>query len=303
MNKVAIIGCGNVGMSYAFALANQANKVDELVLIDINHAKAEGEALDLNHALTYSPNELKIYAGDYSDLDDCGIIVIAAGKNQEVGETRSDLIFKNYGVFKSIISEVKKTKFKGIFLIATNPLDVMTYLTFKLSGFPSNKVIGSGTTLDTARLKHQVGSILKVDPKDVHAYVIGEHGDSEFVSWDTAMIGLQKLKNNLSRQSREKISYDVRNSAYDIIAKKGNTSYGIGMCLLALTNAIFNDSNSIFTVSCYDPETDIYYGNPAIIGRHGIESRQTLDLDLDEREQLNISINSIRNEIKKLNIK
>ncbi len=303
MNKVAIIGCGNVGMSYAFALTVQVNKVNELVLIDINRDKAEGEAMDLNHALTYSPNQLKIYAGDYSDLDDANILVIAAGKNQEVGETRSDLIFKNYDVFDNIISQIKKTKFDGIILIATNPLDVMSYVTYKLSGFPHERVIGSGTTLDTARLRHLVGQKLKINPKNVHAYVIGEHGDSEFVAWSTAMIGVGKLTNELSANSRSRISYDVKNSAYDIINKKGNTSYGIGMCLLALTNAILDNSHAIFTVSCYDPKKKIYYGNPAVIGAKGVESRQKLDLPHDEKILLDESIYSIEGEINKLKLK
>lgn len=300
MNKIVLIGCGNVGMSYAYALTTQVNKVDELVLIDINAERAKGEAMDLNHALTYSPNHLKITSGNYSDLDNATIVVIAAGRNQEIGETRSDLIHKNFQVFHSIISQIKKTKFKGIYLIATNPLDVMTYVTAKLSGINPNKVIGSGTTLDTARLKHLVGEKLEISPKNVHAYVIGEHGDSEFVPWHNALIGLNKLTDYLNEDTRSKIAYDVKNSAYDIINKKGNTSYGIGMCLVSITNAILENSNAIFTVSCYDKKNDIYYGNPAIIGKNGVKTRFNIDLNSEDTAKLNESIYSIQSEINKI---
>ena len=177
MNKVVLIGCGNVGMAYSYALVNQKVYVDELVLIDINKDKCEGEAMDLNHCMAYSPSKIKVRVGDYSDCSDAKIIVIAAGANQAVGESRMDLIHKNSNIFKSIISEVMKNNFKGIFIVATNPLDVMTYITLKLSGLDAGRVIGSGTTLDTSRLRYMLSLETGVNPKNIEAYVIGEHGD------------------------------------------------------------------------------------------------------------------------------
>ena len=177
MNKIAIIGCGNVGMSYAYALVNSKTNVDELVLIDVNKEKAEGEAMDLCHTLPYAPNKLKIYAGDYENCSNATIVCIAAGANQNPGETRMDLINKNSAIFKDVVTKVVASGFNGIFLIATNPLDVMTYLTWRYSGFPHSKVIGSGTSLDTARLRYLIGDRLNINPKNVHAFVIGEHGD------------------------------------------------------------------------------------------------------------------------------
>ena len=297
MRKVVLVGCGNVGMSYAYALVTSKNKVDELVLIDINKTKAEGEALDLTHAATYNSNKITIKAGDYADCGDADLICICAGRNQEIGETRRDLINKNYVVFKSIITEINKTKFNGIYLIATNPLDVMTYITKKLSGFPSHKVIGSGTTLDTARLRCLVGEELNVNPKNIHAYVIGEHGDSEFIPWSNAIIGLNKAKLYLSDDQCSRILYNVRTSAYDIINKKGNTCYGIGMCLLNITNAIFEDSHSIFTVSSYNKEHDIYFGMPTILCKEGVKQTLWLELTKEEEDRLSESMDAIKDTI------
>ena len=297
MRKVVLVGCGNVGMSYAYALVTSKNKVDELVLIDINKTKAEGEAMDLTHAATYNSNKITIKAGTYEDCGDADLICICAGRNQEIGETRRDLINKNYGVFKSIITEINKTNFNGIYLIATNPLDVMTYITKKLSGFPAHKVIGSGTTLDTARLRCLVGEELNVNPKNIHAYVIGEHGDSEFIPWSNAIIGLNKAKLYLSDDQCSRILYNVRTSAYDIINKKGNTCYGIGMCLLNITNAIFEDSHSIFTVSAYNKEHDIYFGMPTILCKEGVKQTLWLELTKEEEDRLIESMDAIKDTI------
>lgn len=293
MNKVVIIGCGNVGMSYAYALLNQRTKVEELVLIDINKEKTIGEAMDLNHCLAFAPSKIKIKAGDYSDCNDAAIICIAAGKNQALGETRLDLINKNYEVFKSIITEINKTNFKGIYLIATNPVDIMTYITKEISGFPSNRVIGSGTMLDTARLRYLVGEQLNVNPKNVHAYVIGEHGDSEFVAWDSAIVGLKPVKEYMEENVLENIAFSVKNSAYEIIEKKGATYYGIGMCLVRITNAILDNDNSILALSVYNEKKDIYYGMPAILNKEGVKEIIEIDLSSDEKEKLEQSINII----------
>ncbi len=297
MNKIVIVGCGNVGMSYAYALLNQRTKVEELVLIDINKEKTIGEAMDLNHCLAFAPSKIKIKAGTYSDCNDATIICIAAGKNQDVGETRLDLVKKNYEVFKSIITEINKTNFNGLYLIATNPVDIMTYITKELSNLNSNKVIGSGTMLDTARLRYLIGDKLNVNPKNVHAYIIGEHGDSEQAIWSNAIVGLKSVKEFLTKDECNTIEDEVKNSAYEIINRKGATYYGIGMCLVRITNAILDNDNSILTLSVYDEDIDLYYGRPAILDKNGIKEIIDLDLTDYEKERLNKSINVI-NEIK-----
>ena len=296
MNKVVIVGCGNVGMAYAYSLVISGSFVDELVLIDINKQKAEGEALDLNHAVSYAPKNIKIKAGDYSDCEGAKIVCISAGVPQLPGETRTDLLAKNADVFCSIIKQIKKTSFNGIFLIATNPLDTMTYITKLVSQFPENKVFGSGTTLDTARLKFMVADILKINAKDVHGYVLGEHGDSEFVAWNNVFIGGNSATNWLSQNDMSKINYDVKNSAYDIINKKGNTAYGIGMCLLGITDAILNDEKKILTVSCYSKEHDCYFSKPCIIGKRGVEKQLNIDLSPKDNARLLDSIAKLQDD-------
>ena len=296
-NKVVIIGCGNVGMSYAYALLNQRTYVNELILIDLNYEKTVGEAMDLNHGLAFAPSNLVTRAGTYDDCSDAKIVVIAAGANQEVGETRMDLIHKNNKIFKSIIDSVNKSGFNGIYIIATNPVDVMTYVTWKHSGFGSNKVIGSGTTLDTARLRYEVGKKIKVSPKNVHAYVIGEHGDSEFVPWSNANIGIQNIKDFLKDDELNQICDNVRNAAYEIINRKGNTSYGIGMSLVKITNAILGDENLVLTISSYDKKNKIFYGNPTIVNKNGAYKRIDLKLTDEEENKLNNSINVLKEAI------
>ncbi len=294
MRKIVLVGCGNVGMSYAYSLVVSGVSLDQLVLIDINKDKAEGEAMDLNHALAYSGRSYTIKAGDYSECNDATIVCIAAGRNQEPGETRQDLIDKNYNVFKSIISEINKTKFKGIYLIATNPLDIMTYITYKLSHFPPKRVIGSGTTLDSARLRYMISREIGISTNSIHAYVLGEHGDSEFIPWDNAVIGLNPAKEFIDDNTMSRITYDVKTSAYDIINKKGNTSYGIGMCLLKITNAILNDENSVFTVSAYNKEHDIFIGNPTVINKNGVARILELSLNDDDANKMTNSIETLK---------
>jgi len=296
-NKVVIIGCGNVGMSYAYALINQRTYVNRLVLIDINKERTEGEVMDLNHCLPYAPSKISINIGDYDDCKDARIVVIAAGANQKPGETRTDLIHKNAIIFKDIVSKVMASGFNGIFLVATNPLDVMTYLTYKYSGLPSNQVIGSGTSLDTARLRLMIGKKLCINSKDIEAYVIGEHGDSEFIPWSNANISLQNIKDFFKEEELTEIESNVRNAAYEIINKKGATYYGIGMCLVRITNAILGDENSIIALSVYDEENDVYVGLPAIINKKGAERRVYLKLNEEETEKLQNSINVIKKNI------
>lgn len=300
-NKVVIIGCGNVGMSYAYALLNQRTYVNKLILIDLNRARIEGEVMDLNHCLPYAPSKISINVGDYSDCSDARIVVIAAGANQKPGETRTDLIHKNSEIFKDIVSKVMASGFNGIFVVATNPLDVMTYLTYKYSGLPSNQVIGSGTSLDTARLRLMIGKKLCINSKNIEAYVIGEHGDSEFIPWSNANISLQNMTEFLTKEEMDKIEYDVRNAAYEIINKKGATYYGIGMALVRITNAILGNENTIMALSVYDEKNDVYVGMPAILNQNGAERRIYLKLTDEEQTELQHSINVIKENINSIN--
>ena len=299
-NKVVLIGCGNVGMSYAYALLNQRTNVQELVLIDLDEKRIEGEVMDLNHCLAFAPSKIDIRVGSYSDCKDADLVVIAAGANQNPGETRMDLINKNSKIFKSIVTEVMNNGFDGIFLVATNPLDVMTYLTWKYSGLDHSRVMGSGTSLDTARLRYLVGSKLNVSPKNVHAYVIGEHGDSEFVPWSNANVGLQNINCFLEDNELEKICSDVRNAAYEIINRKGATYYGIGMCLVRITNAILGDENSIITVSAYDKDNNIFMGIPSVINRNGVKERIYVNLNEEETNKLQNCVDIIKEAIEKI---
>lgn len=298
--KVVIIGCGNVGMSYAYALLNQQTAVNELVLIDLNEERIEGEVMDLNHCLAFAPSKINIKVGTYNDCSDAKIVCIAAGANQNPGETRMDLIKKNSSIFESIVTKVMESGFNGIFLVATNPLDVMTYLTWKYSNLPARQIIGSGTSLDTARLRYLISEKIGLNPKNVHAYVIGEHGDSEFVPWSTASIGLQSINEYLDEETLTSISEDVKNAAYEIINRKGATYYGIGMSLVYITNSILGNENSIITVSTYDNENEIFIGMPCIIGENGVKEKLKVELNDEEKEKLNKSIKTIKEAIESL---
>ncbi len=299
-NKIVLIGCGNVGMAYAYALVNQKVYVDELILIDINKDKVMGEVMDLNHCLAYSPSKIKVKVGDYSDCKDAKIVAIAAGANQEVGETRMDLIYKNSKIFKSIIDNVKSSGFDGIYLVATNPLDVMTYITLKYSESPNEKVIGTGTALDTARLRYILSEKTGVCSKDIDAYVIGEHGDSEFIPWSTANIAFSNISNYLSQNEMLKIENEVRNSAYEIIKRKGATAYGIGVCMVRITNAILENKNIILAVSSYDKKHKICISTPAVVGEDGVKGKIFMPLNKDEENKLLNSINVIKDAISKI---
>lgn len=289
--KVAIVGVGMVGMSFAYSMLNQ-DICDELCLIDINKERARGEAADLSHGLPFAPSSMKIYAGEYEDCADMDLVVICAGAPQLEGETRRDLLQKNYKVFKTIVKPVVESGFKGVFLVASNPVDVMTKVVLDLSGFPPERVLGTGTTLDTARLRYMMSDYFKLNPRNVHAYVIGEHGDSEFVAWSNAQISvlpvsqLENYNENMMGVLM-KIAVSVRDSAYEIIKAKKATYYGIGMVLSRLTRAILNDENSVFTVSAYlngqYDEKNIYIGVPAVINRNGV--REILELSLNSEEK------------------
>ena len=297
MNKVVIIGCGNVGISYAYALVNQKTYVDELVLIDINVEKTIGEAMDLNHCLPYSPSKINIRVGDYNDCKDAKIVVITAGANQKPGETRMDLINKNASIFKSIISQIKESGFNGIYLVATNPLDVMTYLTLKYSGAPFNKVIGTGAALDTARLRYILGEKLDMCSKDISAYVIGEHGDSEFIPWSSANVAFKKITEYFNKEELDEIEETVRNSAYEVINRKGATCYGIGTCMVRITNAILEDKKIVLSVSSFDKYNDVCVSTPTIVGKDGVREKIFIPLTEEEQNKLRESIKVIKDAI------
>ncbi|MGD6832273.1 L-lactate dehydrogenase [Sutcliffiella halmapala] len=292
ISRVALIGTGFVGSSYAFALLNQG-VAEELVLIDLNKEKSEGDAMDLNHGIAFAPAPTKIWYGGYKDCRDADIVVICAGANQKPGETRLDLVEKNAKIFKGIVDQVMENGFDGIFLVATNPVDILTYATWKFSGLPKERVIGSGTILDTARFRFLLGDYFQIDARNVHAYIIGEHGDTELPVWSKADIGgkpileLMKEKEEYKEQDLEKLFVNVRDAAYQIIERKGATYYGIAMGLVRLTKAILRNENSILTVSAYlDGEygsKDIYIGVPSIVNRNGI--RQVVELELNEKEK------------------
>lgn len=293
-NKVVLIGCGNVGISFAYALINQRTFVNELVLIDINQDKLLGDVMDLNHCLAFTPSKIKIKAGTYEDFKDAKIVCIAAGANQKDGETRLDLINKNKIIIEDIVDNVMKNGFNGIFLMATNPVDIMTNIVYKCSKLNHRKVIGTGTTLDTARLRYMIGEKLEINPKNVHAYVIGEHGDSEFIPWSNATIGLNPIKNYLNPNELNKIYVAVRDSAYKIIEKKGFTNFGIGVCLVKIINSILGDENSIMSVSCYNKEHDLYISQPAILNKDGIKEVIKLELNNKEKKLFTKSINILK---------
>ncbi len=290
-NKVALIGTGFVGSSYAFALLNQGI-AHELVLIDMNKDKADGDARDLNHGLAFA-SPMKIHAGDYSDCQDADLVVITAGANQKPGETRLDLVEKNIKIFKGIVDQVMASGFNGIFLVATNPVDILTYATWKFSGLPKERVIGSGTILDTARLRYLVGEHFDIDTRNIHAYIMGEHGDTEFPVWSHTTIGASHLSELIDMENEDiqnkldEIFLNVREAAYHIIERKGATYYGIAMGLARITRAIFNNENSILTVSSLLQgeygQDDVYIGVPAIINREGV--RKVVELPLNEKER------------------
>lgn len=302
LSRIALIGSGFVGSSYAFALFNQG-LVAELVIIDANRQKAEGDAMDLNHGLPFAPY-MRIWAGDYSDCKDADLVVITAGANQAPGETRLGLISKNTSIFQTIVSSVMESGFDGLFLVATNPVDVLTFATWKYSGLPAHRVIGSGTILDTARLRFLLGEKIGVDPHNIHAYIMGEHGDTELPAWSNANIGGQSLehyRNIHGKPTQEELDHifiNVRDAAYHIIERKGATYYGIAMGLARLTKAILRNENSVLSVSTlltgqYGLD-HVYLGVPAVVNRQGIHNVYELHLSKEEMQQLHHSADVLK---------
>jgi L-lactate dehydrogenase len=303
VNRVVLIGTGFVGSSYSFALLNQG-VTEELVLLDLNKEKSEGDAMDLNHGMPFAPSPTSIWFGDYSDCKDADLVVITAGANQKPGETRLDLVEKNTKIFKSIVGQVMESGFDGIFLVATNPVDILTYAVWKFSGLPKERVIGSGTILDTARFRYLLGEYFKVDTRNVHAYIIGEHGDTELPVWSHADIAGKNIDDWISKEAAYKqedldsLFLNVRDAAYQIIERKGATYYGIAMGLVRLTKAILQNENSVLTVSAYlDGQyghNDVYIGVPAIVNRNGIRDIVELNLSKDEQDKFTQSVKVLK---------
>ena len=303
IQKAAIIGCGFVGASSAFSLL-QKGIFSELVLIDANKEKAEGEAMDISHGRPYA-HPMKIYAGSYDDITDCSLIIITAGANQKPGETRLDLVNKNVAIFKSIIPEIAKRNFAGIMLVVANPVDILTQVAIKLSGLPENRVIGSGTVLDSARLRYKLGEHLSVDSRSVHAFIVGEHGDSEVVAWSSANVSGVPLSEMCEmrghykhKENTAEIATAVKNSAYEIINKKHATYYGIAMSVKRICEVIMRDEKSILPVShmihgVYDID-GVSLSMPAIVGADGIESDIPINLSGEEALKLKESADSLK---------
>ena len=311
IQKAAIIGCGFVGTSIAFTLM-QKGIFSELILVDVNRDKAEGEAMDLSHGLPFA-REMVIRAGDYDDIADCAMIIITAGANQKPGETRLDLVHKNVAIYKSIIPEIAKRNKEALLLIVSNLVDILTYTALKLSGYPKNRVIGSGTVLDTARLKYNLSRHLSVDSRSIHAFIIGEHGDSELAVWSSANVSgvplnhFCELRGYFDHEAAtDRIYKNVRDSAYEIIGKKGATYYGVAMAVGRIVEAIIRNEHSIMPVSVYMDGLygldDLCISIPTVVGINGAEKIIDIPLDETETEKLMKSTEELKSVIRQLDL-
>lgn len=311
-SKVAIIGAGNVGSTFAYALMI-SGLAREIVLIDRNLKKAEGECMDLNHGLSFA-HPVRIYAAGLEGCSDADVIVITAGARQKPGQTRLDLVKENAAMFKNMIPEIIKNAKDAILLIVSNPVDILTYLTLKISGFPKNQVFGSGTVLDSSRFRFLISQHCEVDPRNVHAYIIGEHGDTELPVWSHANIGGMLLTNYCAicgrgcdfRDDLGKIFEDIKNSAYKIIESKGATYYAIGLALVKIVGAILRDENSVLPVSVlvndYYGVDDVCLSLPSIVNRNGISRVLPFELSPTEQEQFRHSAQTLKSIIKEIKI-
>lgn len=311
IQKAAIIGCGFVGTSIAFSLV-QKGIFSELILIDANTKKAEGEAMDLSHGLPFT-KPMEIRAGGYDDIADCAMIIITAGANQKPGETRLDLVCRNVEIYKSIIPKIVEQNQEATLLIVSNPVDIMTYVAVKLSGYPSERVIGSGTVLDTARLKYLLSRHLDVDSRSIHAFIIGEHGDSELAVWSAANVSgiplnhFCELKGYYDHmESMERIYQSVRDSAYEIIEKKGATYYGVAMAVCRIVESVIRNEHSIMPISVYLDGLyglhDICLSIPTVVGQDGAEKVLDIPLDLVETAKLMYSAEELKKIIGELKL-
>ena len=306
--KVVLVGTGFVGMSMAYTMLNRGG-VNELVLIDIDKNKTIGEEMDLNHGMPFAPQKMTIKAGDYDECKDAQVIVITAGITQKPGQTRLELAETNAKIIKDITKSIMNSGFNGVIIVASNPVDLMAYVVYKVSGLPSNQVIGSGTVLDTARLRYILSDYLNISSKNIHAYIMGEHGDSSFVPWNHAYVGCKKIteiiKNNNTEVSKlDEIHQNVVNAAYEIIEKKKATYYGIGMSLSKIVKSVLDNDNSILTVSTLLKDgkygqDDVYIGVPAIINKNGVRELLELELSKNEQDKLDNSCRIIKEMRKK----
>lgn len=311
IRKAVMIGCGFVGSASVFSLM-QSGLFSEIAMIDADMEKAEGEAMDISHGIPFAKH-MKVYAGNYDDVKDASIVIITAGANQKPDETRLDLVNKNVAIFKQIIPEISKRDFQGILLIVANPVDILTHVAQKLSGLPENRVIGSGTVLDTARLKYELGEHLGVDSRSVHAFIIGEHGDSEIAAWSSANVSgiplndFCEMRGHFEHdEATKEIAEKVKNSAYEIIQRKRATYYGVAMTVKRICEVIVRDEKSILPVSTvmhgeYDIE-DVVLSMPCIVGKDGIETKVPITLNESEAEKLKESAKILKNIVKELDI-
>lgn len=309
--KAVMIGCGYVGAATVFSLM-QSGLFSEIALIDVDKEKAEGEAMDISHGIPFS-RHMKIYAGDYEDVRDAGIVIITAGANQKPNETRLDLVHKNVAIFKAIIQEISSRDFQGIILVVANPVDILTQVAQKLSGLPENRVIGSGTVLDSARLKYSLSEHLGVDSRSVHAFIIGEHGDSEIAVWSSASISGVPLDDFCEMrghfhhdEAEDKIEEKVRNFAYEIIERKNATYFGVAMAVKRICEVIVRDEKSILPVSTmmhgeYGIE-DVVLSMPCILGKDGIETKVPISLSEEEIAELQKSAGVLKGITKELDL-
>ena len=298
MKKIVIIGCGNVGISYLKKLCLTDMALD-ISLIDIDEEKLEGEVLDISQSLVYRNSNINLKIGNYSDCDDADIVVIAAGVTQSTNDRMADLEKANE-IIVDITNNLRETSFKGIYLVACNPLDVITELVAHYTDHPFNKVIGTGCMLDTARLKSLISKKIKVKPNDINVYVLGEHGNSQFVAWSNANIGLENLSQFLSLDEKLELENETRNMGGVIVKHKGYTSEGVSACLLELTLVILNDLKKVYPVSNYNTTYDVYISTPCIIGKNGVEEVINIKLTSDEEEKLEESSEVISEALDKI---
>ncbi len=311
LRKTAIIGCGFVGAATAFSLM-QSGMFSEMVLIDADHSRAEGEAMDISHGIPFG-SPMKIYAGDYSDISDAAVVIVTAGANQKPDETRLDLVHKNVEIYKSIMADIKSADIHGILLVVSNPVDILTYTAIKLSGLPENRIIGSGTVLDTARLKYQLGEHLSVDSRSVHAFIIGEHGDSEIAAWSSANVSgilmntFCEMRGHFRHEEATmEITERVKNSAYEIINKKKATYYGIAMSIKRICEAILRNERSILPISSMLHGeygiSDVVLSLPAVVGKNGVETKVPISLSESECKHLMKSAETLKGVIAELDL-
>ena len=304
--RIMLIGTGFVGMSFAYSMLHERG-IDEMVLVDVNEDKARGEAMDLTDGLVYADTEMKIYSGNYADAEFCNIAVLTAGAAQKPGQSRLELVKINAQITKGVCKQLKANKFNGILIVANNPVDIMTYVAWKASGLPKEHVFGSGTVLDTARLRVELADLLGFDPSNIHAYILGEHGDSSFVSWTNCYIGCKSLleyldEKQISLMKLQNVYIDVRDKAYKIIDLKKATYYGIGLALKRLVTAVLNNERCILPVSSYQNgeygKTGYFIGTPTVIGSDGATEIISLPLNENDQNRFNKSFDTLVETIK-----